>query len=72
MAIIHKLLFAQRIRVKNGEILSGIAKQIERLYGQVEDVSLECLFHNGNGMAHEWKKNKFYFHYRNQSKGLRK
>lgn len=38
LTIIHKLLFAQRVRVKNGEILSSIAKQIERLYGQIEDV----------------------------------
>lgn len=40
LSIIHKLLFAQRIRVKNGEIFDGIAKQIERIYGQIEDVGI--------------------------------
>lgn len=58
LTIMHKLLFAQLIRVKNGEILSSIAKQIERLYGQIEDVcsfTLQTCFFESiifNGIFH--------------------
>lgn len=43
-AIVHKLLFSQRIRTMKGPIFEGIAKQIENLLGQINDVrNRNCL-----------------------------
>lgn len=36
--ILHKLLFTQRIRTHKGPIFEGIAKQIESLLGQIQEV----------------------------------
>lgn len=36
--LVHKLLFAQRIRTKKGPIFEGIAKQIEVLLTQIQPV----------------------------------
>lgn len=71
LSIIHKLLFAQRIRVKHGEILSGIAKQIERLYGQIEDVSLISFFFIKKSIYVNFML-FFFFFYRNQLKAQQK
>lgn len=40
--IVHKLLFALKIRTQKGPIFEGIAKQIETLLGQIHDVSWKC------------------------------
>lgn len=37
--IVHKLLFSQRIRTMKGPIFEGIAKQIESLLGQINEVT---------------------------------
>lgn len=37
-AIVHKLLFTQRIRTQKGGIFDGIAKQIETQLGQIQEV----------------------------------
>lgn len=37
--IIHKLLFTQLVRTQKGAVFEGIAKQIETLLGQIQDVS---------------------------------
>lgn len=39
--IIHKLLFTQRVRTQKGAVFEGIAKQIETLLGQIQDVSYQ-------------------------------
>lgn len=36
--IVHKLLFTQRIRTQKGPIFEGIAKQIELLLDQIDEV----------------------------------
>lgn len=37
--IVHKLLFTQRIRTQKGPIFEGIAKQIELLIDQIQEVN---------------------------------
>lgn len=36
--VVHKMLFAQRIRSQKGPIFEGIAKQIELLLSQIQEV----------------------------------
>lgn len=42
--IVHKLMFAQRVRTQKGPIFEGIAKQIETVLGQIQEVRIhfEC------------------------------
>lgn len=37
--IVHKLLFTQRVRTQKGPIFEGIAKQIETVVGQIQEVT---------------------------------
>lgn len=41
LSIIHKLLFSQRIRTQKSFLFEGIAKQVEKVLGQHEEVRIQ-------------------------------